>query len=59
MSPKRAGKTLSTVADYFHQIKEQIGREDYTQPVCQKIRRLEGFLYEAAKNFFLKFKIKI
>jgi hypothetical protein len=47
----------STLADFFHQIKEKIEREDYTQPVCQRMRRLEGFLYLAAKNFEFFYKI--
>jgi hypothetical protein len=37
---------------FFHQIKErqQIGREDSIQAVCRRMRRLEGFLYEAGTN---------
>jgi hypothetical protein len=52
-----------TLADFFHQIKvsQLKGRKDSIQAVCQRMRRLDGFLYEAAKNFelFSKFKIKI
>jgi hypothetical protein len=37
----------------FQQVKmhKQIGREDSIQAFCRRTRKLEGFLYEAAKNF--------
>jgi hypothetical protein len=40
---------------FFHPIKvcQQKGRQDSIQAVCRRKRRLEGFLYEAAKNFLL------
>jgi hypothetical protein len=48
---------------FFHQIKvrQPIGRKDSIQAVCQRMSRLEAFLYLAAQNFelFSKFMIKI
>jgi hypothetical protein len=55
--PERLGRRLVHCASLwgglFHQIKvrQQIGREDSIQTV--RMRRVEGFLYEATKNFEL------
>jgi hypothetical protein len=49
--PKKLGRWLvKHFRGFFHQIKvrQQIGREDSIQAV--RMRRLEGFLYEAATN---------
>jgi hypothetical protein len=55
-------KIVQYFGSFFHQIKvcQPIGRKESIQAVCRRIRRLEAFLYLAAKNFelFLKFKIK-
>jgi hypothetical protein len=53
-----------TLAEFFIKIivRQPIGRKDSLQAVCQRMSGLDGFLYEAAKNFelFLKnSKIKI
>jgi hypothetical protein len=42
----------STLADFFIKIKvrQPIGRKDSLQAVCQRMRGLDGILYEAAKN---------
>ncbi len=50
----------STLGRFFHQIKvcRWIGRKDSIQAVCRRLRRLEGILYEAAKNFELFLKIQ-
>ncbi len=43
----------------FRQIKErQPPRKDSIQAICRRIKRLDGFLYEAAKNFELFKKIQ-
>jgi hypothetical protein len=51
----RFGVTKRGTEDDLHaqQIKtrQQIGMEDSVQAVCRRMRRLEGFLDEAAKNF--------
>jgi hypothetical protein len=57
----RLGRRLAQhFGGFFHKIKklQQIGREDSIQAVCRSMRRLVGFLYEAAKNFelFLQFQ---
>jgi hypothetical protein len=43
---------------FFHQIKvrQPVGRNDSIQTVCQRSKRLEEFLYEAAQNFKRLFK---
>ncbi len=48
---------------FFQKIKvcQPIGRKDSIQAVCQRMKRLEAFLYSAAYYFelFSKFMIKI
>jgi hypothetical protein len=48
-------KTEENFGGFFHQIKvrQSIGRKDSKQTVIPTIRRLDSFLYEAAKNFDL------
>ncbi len=54
VSPKRARITVCSAL-------WPIGRKDFIQVVCLRMRRLDRFLFEAAKNFegLKKFKIKI
>ncbi len=46
-------KTMQQFGGFFRQIlmHQPIGRKDSIQTVCQRSRRLEAFLYEAAQNF--------
>jgi hypothetical protein len=48
-------KIVQHIGGFFHQIKvcQRIGRKDSIQAACQRMRRLEAFLYLAAQNFKL------
>jgi hypothetical protein len=39
-------------------VRQQIGGKDSIKAFCQRMRRLDGFLYEAAKNIELFLKIQ-
>ena len=50
----------STLTDFVHHMKgsQPIGRKILYKPPAQRIRGLEGFLYEAVKNLELLSKIQ-
>jgi hypothetical protein len=52
LPPSGHGKRLwQDFGGFFHQIKEhqQIGKEDFTQAVCRRMRKFEGF--KRSKDF--------
>jgi hypothetical protein len=62
VSPKLARITgcaaLRRIFSSKKELRQTIGRKDSIQAICRRIRRLDGFLYEAQKNFELFKKIQ-
>ncbi len=51
--PAMQTKIVQPIGGFFHQIKvcQRIGKNDYIQVACRRMRRMEAFLYLAAQNF--------
>ncbi len=62
VSPQRARITgcaaLWRIFSSKKELRLPIGRKDSIQAVCRRMRILDGFLYEAEKNFELVIKIQ-